>query len=188
MLLLFDIAALVAVTATLLAVTRTHALVALIYVVVSLLAVAFIFLLLGAFFVAALEVTLFAGAIMVLFLFVATILALGHNSVAPEPVLLAPKAWLGPALLATVLLAELGLVISRGAPLRASIGGGSAKELALALFGPYLIATEIASLLLLAGLVGAVRLGRGVGAPAEKSARALELPEIPGMSKGAPWT
>ena len=67
---LFYISAAVALAATILAMTRTNAIHALIYLIVSLLAIAVIFFLIGAPFAAALEVVIYAGAIMVLFVFV----------------------------------------------------------------------------------------------------------------------
>ncbi len=67
---LFYIAATVALVSTILAMTRANAIHALIYLIVSLLAVAVIFYLIGAPFVAALEIVIYAGAIMVLFVFV----------------------------------------------------------------------------------------------------------------------
>ena len=67
---LFYIAATIALVATVLAMTRANAIHALIYLIVSLLAVAVIFFLIGAPFAAALEIVIYAGAIMVLFVFV----------------------------------------------------------------------------------------------------------------------
>ena len=66
----FYLSGAVAVAATLMAVTRASAVHALLYLIVSLLAVAIIFFVLGAPFVAALEVIIYAGAVMVLFVFV----------------------------------------------------------------------------------------------------------------------
>ena len=79
---------------------------ALLYLIVSLLAVAVVFYTLGAPFVAALEVIVYAGAIMVLFVFVVMLLNLGADS----PRASVPgcaRQWIGPAILAAVLLAEL---------------------------------------------------------------------------------
>ena len=73
-LILFYIAATVALFSTVFALTRSNAAHALIYLIVSLLAVAVIFFLLGAPFAAALEVIVYAGAIMVLFIFVVMLL------------------------------------------------------------------------------------------------------------------
>jgi NADH-quinone oxidoreductase subunit J len=71
---------------------------------------------------------------------------------------LRPKMWLGPFLLAGVLLAELIYMLARIPP---SAGGKvvGTKLLGLTLFGPYLLGVELASMLLLTGLVGAHHLG-----------------------------
>ena len=70
MLITFYVAAAIAIVSTVLMITRLNAVHALLYLVVSLLAVATVFFILGAPFVAALEVIIYAGAIMVLFIFV----------------------------------------------------------------------------------------------------------------------
>ena len=78
---LFYLSSAVAVAATLMMVTRLKAVHALLYLIVSLLAVALIFYVIGAPFVAALEVIIYAGAIMVLFLFVVMLMNLGRRAV-----------------------------------------------------------------------------------------------------------
>jgi NADH-quinone oxidoreductase subunit J len=156
---IFYIAAMVAVLSTILVITRLNPVHALLYLIVSLMSVAMIFYLLGAPFAAALEVIIYAGAIMVLFVFVVMMLNLGPQTIAQERGWLTPGMWLGPSLLAAVLLAELIYIIA--------IGGDSAvygrtvdsKAVGVALFGPYLLGVELVSLLLLAGLVGAYHLG-----------------------------
>jgi len=154
----FYISAIVAVAATVMVITRLNAVHALIYLIISLVAMALIFYTLGAPFVAALEIIIYAGAIMVLFVFVVMMLNLGPATREQERRWLRPKMWLGPSLLAGVLLAELVYLLARVHP---SAGGKvvGAKQLGLTLFGPYLLAVELASLLLLAGLVGAYHLG-----------------------------
>lgn len=157
---IFYIAALVAVISTLLVITRLNAVHALLYLIVSLLAVALIFFTLGAPFVAALEVIIYAGAIMVLFVFVIMVLNLGPQATGQESRWLSPGMWLGPAILALILLGELVYILSRNEP---QVTGSTVVEpraVGLALFGPYLLGVELASLLLLAGLVGAYHLGR----------------------------
>lgn len=156
----FYIAAAVALLSTIMAMTRASAAHALIYLIVSLLAVAVIFYLIGAPFAAALEIVIYAGAIMVLFVFVIMMLNLGERGDRRERQLLKPGIWLGPAVLAAILFVELIYVVSY-AEGRVSTGTVSAKQVGLALFGPYVLAVEIASMLLLAGLVGAYHLGRG---------------------------
>ena len=73
----FYLSGAVAVAATLMVITRASAVHALLYLIVSLLAVAIVFFVLGAPFVAALEVIIYAGAVMVLFVFVIMMLNLG---------------------------------------------------------------------------------------------------------------
>lgn len=156
---LFYIAAAIALFSTVFALTRTNAAHALIYLIISLLAVAVIFFLLGAPFAAALEVVIYAGAIMVLFVFVIMMLNLGKAGVERERQRLSPTVWILPALFSAVLLIELLLVIkSFDAPAMGALIG--AKQVGLTLFGPYVLAVEIASMLLLAGLVGAYHVGR----------------------------
>lgn len=158
-LVLFYIASGVALFATVFALTRTNAAHALIYLIVSLLAVAVIFFLLGAPFAAALEVVIYAGAIMVLFVFVIMMLNLGEEGVERERARLNPAVWILPSLLSAILLIEMLIVISKqsGAQTGALIG---AKQVGITLFTEYVLAVEIASMLLLAGLVGAYHVGR----------------------------
>jgi NADH-quinone oxidoreductase subunit J len=157
---LFFVASAVAVLATVMAITRANAVHALLYFVVSLFSAAFLFLLLGAPFVAALEVIVYAGAIIVLFLFAVMLLNLGHQAVEEEKLRLKPGMWVGPAVLAAVLAAELAWIFTRGSVAMTGSTKVGPREVALTLFGPYLLGVEIASLLLLAGLVGAYHLGR----------------------------
>jgi len=154
----FYIAGAVAVISTVLMLTRLNVVHALLYLIVSLLGVAVVFYVLGAAFVAALEVIIYAGAIMVLFVFVVMMLNLGASAVEMERRWLTPGIWVGPAVLAGILIIEV-ISLVRGST--ASLGGGvvGPKQVGIALFGPYLIGVELASVLLLAGLVGAYHLG-----------------------------
>jgi NADH-quinone oxidoreductase subunit J len=156
----FYISSAVALLATMLVITRRAAVHALLYLIVSLLAVALVFLSLGAPFVAALQVIIYAGAIMVLFVFAAMMLNLGHRASREESRLLTPGVWAGPAALAAVLLAELLCVFLRADSPGAVAGVVEAKAVGVCVFGPYLLGVELASMLLLAGLVGAYHLVR----------------------------
>jgi NADH-quinone oxidoreductase subunit J len=156
---LFYIAATIALVATVLALSRANATHALIYLIVSLLAVAVVFFLLGAPFAAALEVVIYAGAIMVLFVFVIMMLNLGEAGEQQERQWLQPRVWIVPALFAAILLLEMVAALAE-VPGTSSGVLVSAKTVGLTLFGPYVLAVEIASMLLLAGLVGAYHLGR----------------------------
>lgn len=156
----FYIVSAVAVIATVMVITRANAVHALLYFVVSLFSTALLFFLLGAPFVAALEVIVYAGAIIVLFIFVVMLLDLGSESVAAERRLLAPRIWIGPAVLSAVLGVQLVVVLAGAAPVAAGEMAVSPNEVGAALMGPYVLGVEIASMLLLAGLVGAYHLGR----------------------------
>jgi NADH-quinone oxidoreductase subunit J len=157
---IFYLAAAVAILATVMVVTRLNAVHALLYLIVSLLAIAVVFYTLGAPFVAALEVIIYAGAIMVLFVFVIMMLNLGPHTAEAERSWAQPELWFGPALLCLVLLGEVIYLIMQG-PGDATRGVvGTPEQVGLALFGPYVLGVELASLLLLAGLVGAYHLGR----------------------------
>jgi NADH-quinone oxidoreductase subunit J len=157
----FYLAAAVAVLSTFMVITRANAVHALLYLVVSLLSVALVFFLLGAPFVAALEVIIYAGAIIVLFVFVVMILNIDPHEVKQESEWLRPETWVGPSILTAVLMVELiSLLAVHGGQSSPVIMIGP-KQVGISLLGPYLLGVELASLLLLAGLVGAYHLGRG---------------------------
>lgn len=164
----FYIAAAVAVISTLMVITRLNAVHALLYLIVSLLSVALLFFLLGAPFAAALEVIIYAGAIMVVFVFVVMMLNLGETAVAQERQWLTPGMWWGPALLAAILLGELIYVLSTGGSATIQPVVVDSRQVGMALFGPYLLAVELAALLLLAGMVGAYHLGKQVRSNGER--------------------
>jgi NADH-quinone oxidoreductase subunit J len=156
---LFYIASLIALSATALALTRANAVHALIYLIVSLLAIAVVFFLLGAPFAAALEIVIYAGAIMVLFVFVIMMLNLGESGEADERQWLTVRFWIVPGIFSAILFFEL--IISLQFTTNTTSGiSVSPKEVGLSLFGPYVLAVEIASMLLLAGMVGSYHLGR----------------------------
>lgn len=157
--LLFYIAAAVAVISTLMVIIEFNPVHALLYLIVALLSVALIFFLLGAPFAAALEVIIYAGAIMVLFIFVVMMLNLGPRTTEEERRRPRARMWLGAFLLSAVLLAELVYVLAGGGP-PVGMREVGPKEVGLALFGRYLFGAELASMLLLSGLIGAYHLGR----------------------------
>ena len=160
MLVAFYLAAAVALAVTVMVITQLRAVHALLYLVVSQLAVAVIFYVLGAPFVAALEVIIYAGAIIVLFIFVVMMLNLGPQSVAQERQWFNWRTWRGLVVLAGILLLELVLAFRFGYLPAQNLQELSPHEVAISLFGPYLLGVELASMLLLAGLVGAYHLGR----------------------------
>lgn len=156
----FYVSGAVALAATLMVVTGTQPMHSLLYLVVSLLAVAAIFFVLGAPFAGALEVIVYAGAIMVLFIFVVMMLNLGEAVVRQERQWLQPRAWIGPMLFSAILLAQLSVVLAHGPSQHMTLTEISPKQVGAALYGPYLLAVELGSMLLLGALVAAYHLGK----------------------------
>ncbi|HET9146478.1 MAG TPA: NADH-quinone oxidoreductase subunit J [Acetobacteraceae bacterium] len=155
----FYLSAIIAVLSTLLVITRTNGVHALLYLIVSLLAVALVFYTLGAPFAAALEVIVYAGAIMVLFVFMVMMLNLGEAAAAREAAWMEPGIWAGPAILSVILAAQLAYMLENNG-VGGSRGAVSSRSVGIVLFGPYLLCVELASMLLLAALVAAYRLAQ----------------------------
>jgi NADH-quinone oxidoreductase subunit J len=156
----FYIASAVAILATIMVITRYNMVHALLYLVVSFLAVAVIFFVLGAPFIAALEVIVYAGAIVVLIIFVIMMLNLKQESVEQEEKWLTKKVWIGPSILSSILLAELIYILASSDVTVLQGNEVDAKAVGMALYGPYVIGVELCGLLLMSGIVGAYHLGR----------------------------
>ncbi len=109
---------------------------ALLYLIVSLLRGGRRVLQLGAPFVAALEVIIYAGAIMVLFVFIVMLLNIGEAE-GDERRRLRPVSWTGPGLLAAVLLVELAWAIASGTTAQTGARVVEPREVGVALYGPY---------------------------------------------------
>ena len=159
----FYLMALVAIVSTIRVVTNTNPVHALLSLIVSLLAVAGIFMMVGAPFAGALEIIVYAGAIMVLFVFVVMMLNLGQDTVEQESKWLTSQTWAYPALMSFL----LGLILvwmlggeytTISAPLGTEIVGP--KAVGQALFTHYLLLVEVAAMLLLAALVAAFHFGK----------------------------
>ena len=154
----FYVATAVALISTIMAISGRNAIHSLLYLILSLLAVSVVFYLLEAPFIAALEVIIYAGAIMVLFIFVTMMLNIGIERKTEKKWLL-PRMWIVPSLLAVILLFDFILAIKN---VHASPSGNQAilpKQVGISLFSTYLLAVEIAAILLMAGVIGAFHLG-----------------------------
>jgi NADH-quinone oxidoreductase subunit J len=141
-------------------ITRYHPIHALLYLVVSFLAIAMIFLSVGAPFVAVLEIILYAGAIVVLLIFVVMMLNLGTDTAIQEKQWLQPKVWIGPSLLALILLGEMLVLLVKGNGTDMNLPAVEIKKVSLSLYQEYVIAVELAGFLLMAGIVGAAHIGK----------------------------
>ncbi len=171
---IFYATASVSVISSLIMITRYNAVHALLYLIVSSLSMAIIFYLLGAPFAATLEIIIYAGAIMILFVFVVMMLNLGQKSVEQEKLWLQPKVWIIPSIMVLVLMLVI-LSAMTGLSENQQIHVVTAKQVGIALFGPYLLVVELASFLLLAGLIGAYHIARSPDARAGGTARVNEL-------------
>ena len=154
----FYIAAVVAIISTIMAISGKNAIHSLLFLILSLLAVSVIFYLLNAPFIAALEVIIYAGAIMVLFIFVTMMLNVGiENKNGRKQT--NPGKWIVSSILAAVLFVDFILAL-KNVPASPSVDQVILpKQVGISLFSTYLLAVEIAAILLMAGVIGAYHLG-----------------------------
>ncbi len=130
------------------------------FLVLTLFLLAVYFLFLDAHMVAALQIIVYAGAIMVLFLFVIMLLNLQSDT---QPT---PRRGLGRAAIigGVILVAELGLLLQRSSSEQAERSlpenFGTVEALGSQLFTTYLLPFEITGILLLVAVVGAVVLAK----------------------------
>ena len=163
---LFYALALILVTFSILTVTARNPVRSAVYLVSALLAVAGFFFLMEAEFVGAVQVLVYVGGIMVLFLFV--IMLVSIESLERQPKV--SRQWRTGVVLAVVLCLELSLLIFRGS---VSLEEGLAESgiitttetmnteaVGTILYSTYLLPFEIASVLLLVAIVGAVVLAK----------------------------
>lgn len=160
---IFWTSAAVAIIATLAVVFSKNPFNAVLYLILSLFGISMIFYTLGAPFLAALEIIVYAGAIMVLFLFVVQMLSPAGSPVT-SPDLARPKFGqvIFPGILSLVLIAVLCLALVRAGTIATGDGTVviSPKQLGMALFQKHYLGVELASLILLIGIVGGMHLGR----------------------------
>ena len=181
--LLFYVAATIALLATGLALTRANAAHALIYLIVSLLAVAVVFFLVGEPFAAALEIVIYAGAIMVLFVFV--IMMIGPAT--PEPPvmrgMLVKTVSVAVMMLLTALLAFSLMPVQRPLLALAACSDAEGPEcdqfggvlaFSKSLFAGAVVPFELVSVLLTVAIIGAIAVARG-RTEAESAALAKKL-------------
>jgi NADH-quinone oxidoreductase subunit J len=156
---IFYIAVTCAILSSIIAIVNRNAIHALLFLILSLLSISVIFYIIGAPFIAALEVIVYAGAIMVLFIFVVMMLNIGKER-ETENKWLSPVMWIVPSILAAILLAIFiyALKIFHLKQTSSEIIGP--KQVGISLFTTYLLAVEIAGILLLAGITGAYHLGK----------------------------
>jgi NADH-quinone oxidoreductase subunit J len=149
----------VALSSAVLVITRRNAVHSVIWLIVTLFAVGGIFLLQRAEFLFAVQIILYVGGIMVLFLFVVMLVNLDVSVKQAQ----FNRQWRLALVASLVLMAELAYAIYRGrhafAPAEVSSAPasmGNTQQVALSLYQNYMLPVEIASILLLVAMVGAV--------------------------------
>ena len=167
---IFYYMAITSVVSALVAVTRKNPVHSMLWVLALFLHVAGIFLLLGAEFLAAVQVIVYAGAILIFYLFVVMLLDLPGEEARPrfgKHWLLAAAAGFSFAALAWLAQVEMpdavgaGLALPAGEIAAEGPPQGSLRGIGEALFGPFALPFEMASLVLLAAIIGAVVLAKG---------------------------
>ena len=159
---IFHLLAVVLIVSTAMAVSRTRLVHAVVYLVISFFATALLFYLLGAPFIAALEVIVYAGAIMVIFLFIIMTLGVEERQRRQADRLRPWVAAIVLSVLALVVLTALMWVGSgHGVPLKPATA--SPQEFGAYIFREFWFPVEVASFLLFVALVGALYLGRKKG-------------------------
>jgi NADH-quinone oxidoreductase subunit J len=189
----FAVFALLAVASSIVVVAHKNPIYSTLSLVLTLFSAAVLFVLLGAPFIAALQVLIYAGAILVLFLFVIMLLNVGRDDTGPS----GHRMQLVTAILAALVFAAmLGLLFRRTAggpagPLTESLV--SLPALAWELYRDYLLQFEIVGLLLLVAVVGATVIARRPGAEqageggelADSGAGRLPASTVAAYEKGA---
>ena len=166
--LFFYALAAVTVIGALLVVSQKNPVYSVLSLILSFFGLAGLYVLLEAPFVAVVQIIIYAGAIMVLFLFVVMLLNVPREDAAEwdrSHPLYRPMAVRIGAVLALALALELGWALSRTAGLSAGVADGrpavsSVAELGKVLFTDYMFAFEVTSILIIVSMVGAVVLAR----------------------------
>lgn len=157
---LFFLFSSVAIASAFMVIIHRNAVYSALFLIITLFALAGHFVLLNAPFIAAVHIIVYAGAIMVLFLFVLMLLDLKKEEGSRKS--RRPMQFVG-IFIAGILVVELGVMLRAGAramPDAASGPVGSTKAIGQLLFTQYLFPFEIASVLLLSAIIGAVILSK----------------------------
>lgn len=156
---IFYICSFVAVISTIFVIIQKNAVYSLLYLIVSLLSIAGVFFTLGAFFAGSLEVIIYAGAIMVLFVFVIMMLNLGDEYDIQEQKYLKPYFWIAPGILSLILFLSMTYILFFLKEKKIESILIDSKSVGIHLFGPYILLVELSSMILLSALVVVFHIG-----------------------------
>jgi NADH-quinone oxidoreductase subunit J len=161
---LFIIAGAIALGAGLAMIVQRNSVHAALLLVVNLLSVAVLFLLMGAEFLFVSQIIVYAGAIVILFLFVIMLLGVDRNEVLTEPRPLQRRQFAAAGIAGLLLVGSLAAAVTRGplasAPGETPDGFGSAEAIGNLLFQRYLLPFELTGLLLLVATIGILMLAK----------------------------
>lgn len=163
----FYVIAAVVLSSAVLMVTSRNLVHSIVYMVISFVAVGGLFILLEAEFVAAVQILVYAGGIVVLFLFVVMLVNVNET----YQVEFLHRQWLPATVLSLILAAEIGFLLwgnagdlaadpSVSASVLRSVDGGNTETLGMMLYTDYLLPFEVASILLLVAMIGAIYLSQ----------------------------
>lgn len=163
----FYVIAAVVLSSAVLMVTSRNLVHSIVYMVISFVAVGGLFVLLEAEFVAAVQILVYAGGIVVLFLFVVMLVNVNET----YQVEFLHRQWLPATVLSLILAAQLGFLLwgnagdlpadpSVSASVLRSVDGGNTETLGMMLYTDYLLPFEVASILLLVAMIGAIYLSQ----------------------------
>lgn len=130
------------------------------YLVITFFAIAGHYVLLNAQFLAAVHIIVYAGAIMVLFLFVIMLLNLNRETEPHKKIAVKIAAVISSGLLLIILVGALKSTTALPFPEHTNTEIGLVKNLGQVLFKQFLLPFEVASILFLSAMVGAVMLGK----------------------------
>ncbi|QCI23717.1 NADH-quinone oxidoreductase subunit J [Buchnera aphidicola (Macrosiphoniella sanborni)] len=149
----------IAIISTFLSIIQKNAIYSLSYLIVSLLSISGIFFSLGAFFAGALEVIIYAGAIIVLFVFVIMMLNIDKENNIKKENFLKSIFWIGPGILSLIMFFSMAYILFFFKEKKIDGLLIDAKIVGISLFGPYVLLVELSSILLLSALIIVFHIG-----------------------------
>ena len=156
---IFIVLAVVAVAAGVGVIAQRSAVRSALFLLVNFCCLAGLYILLNAEFVAVVQVIIYAGAVVVLFLFVVMLLGMEQAEETPD---LRRYQWIAGTLLGLVLVAGIiwALLLAGGAPVPALVPADNVREIGAALLTKFAIPFEMVSIVLLVAIIGAVVLAK----------------------------
>jgi NADH-quinone oxidoreductase subunit J len=156
---IFFVLAVVAVAAGVGVILQRNAVRSALFLLVNFCCLAGLYLLLNAQFVALVQIIIYAGAIVVLFLFVVMLLGMENAEEAPDP---RPYQWVAGVMLGVLLMAGIawGIIVSVRDSVQPLTRTDNVREIGAAMLTDFAVPFELASIVLLVAIIGAVVLAK----------------------------